>query len=358
MQRLSLTMWPIGGARVKHECVHVCVDSRLRLWRSLCRYWAGHSPAGLSAEWRSAWLQGYQSPSRSPGWPTAGRSPGCAGQTHRYGAGQQRYCSRGHNLSPQQTFAQLQGLLRHAGTFSPSLSRLKCYLLSVQLLNLLLMSPQDFIQLTHPAEFSLAGKKKRGVALNFPSFHVKMSIKWRRTYVDVHFFWQTRVDIFPVVIWSQLWGGKMQMNTETFRECAPTLESGALMQCHKQRRSYFRKSDKDGKAAPPHTEPGAMCLLTKQASDCFFFLILENQVKEYKSIRLTRVQSQLRRCAQQLFCLEPTDPRLAVVSWTCTAFTIMAKYHSSDGTANFRVIILHHQIANMSRLRCTQAAHC
>lgn len=96
--------------------------------------------------------------------------------------------------------------------------------------------------------------------------------------------------------------------------------------------SYFCESDKNGKAAHSNTEPSAVCFITKCASDLFY--ITENQVKEYKPIRPTEVQSQHRRCTHQLFCLEPIDPRLAVVSWTWPAFAMRVKYHFSDCTAS------------------------
>lgn len=95
----------------------------------------------------------------------------------------------------------------------------------------------------------------------------------------------------------------MEMNKETFAESAPTLESGALMQRHE--RGIF----------------------------------LENQVKEYKSVTLAKVQSQLRHCGRQLFCLEPIDPRLAVVSWMCAALTIKVKYQFLRLHSLFRIYI-------------------
>lgn len=36
-------------------------------------------------------------------------------------------------------------------------------------------------------------------------------------------------------------------------------------------RLYFRESDKNREAAHPNTEPGAVCFITKCASDFFFF---------------------------------------------------------------------------------------
>lgn len=63
---------------------------------------------------------------------------------------------------------------------------------------------------------------------------------------------------------------------------------------------------------PIQTQPGTVCFITTCASD--YFYIFENQVQEYKSLTLTKVQSQHRHCAQQLFCLEAIDPRLAMVS--------------------------------------------
>lgn len=63
-------------------CVNALYDSRLWLWKALYRCWAGRSAVSHSAGWHSAWQQGYQSPSLSPGWLTAVLSPECAEGTH------------------------------------------------------------------------------------------------------------------------------------------------------------------------------------------------------------------------------------------------------------------------------------
>lgn len=71
-----------SSMRVCSVCVNMLYDSQLWLWKSLCRCWEGHSAVSLSAGWHSAWQQGYQSPSLSPGWLTTVLSPGCAKGTH------------------------------------------------------------------------------------------------------------------------------------------------------------------------------------------------------------------------------------------------------------------------------------
>lgn len=159
----------------------VCVDSRRWLWISLCRYWGGHFPAGLSAEWRSAWRQGYQSPSRSPGWLTTGQSPGCAGETHRISNQSTTWLYLSAQPFRTANICTVTGTISTCWTLSPLPFHLKCYLLSVQLLNLLFLCPQDFIQLTHPAEFSLAREKIRCDS----SFHVQTIIMSSRTALDL-----------------------------------------------------------------------------------------------------------------------------------------------------------------------------
>lgn len=64
---------------------------------------------------------------------------------------------------------------------------------------------------------------------------------------------------------------------------------------------------------PVQTEPGAASVITKCSSDFFFCIIifgldLEKQVKECKSILLTKVPSQHKLRAHQLFCLDSIDP--------------------------------------------------
>lgn len=115
--------------------------------------------------------------------------------------------------------------------FSPFPFHPKCYLLSVQLLNLLFLCPNDFIQLTHPAEFGLA----REINRRDPSSRVRTIIKWSRTagYLRQRpFLLADMCRRIPCSHLDPTARGKMGSFKGYFTGYAPTLESGELMQWH------------------------------------------------------------------------------------------------------------------------------
>lgn len=94
-----------------------------------------------------------------------------------------------------------------------------------------------------------------------------------------------------------------------------------------------------------------MCFITKRASDLFY--ITENQVKEYKSIRLTKEPSQRRRWAHQLFCRETYWSPVS-----CGQLNVNCLNHEGEmpllrGHSLFSLIRLGHQINSTSRLKCS-----
>lgn len=274
MQRLSVSVtqtWVCGvfgltavTLEISLQVLRRPLSSRSLCWMTLCMAAALSEPISIS------WLADNRAVSRVCWWNTG------------YRIRNQRDCTCHRTLSEQQTFAQWQGLLRNAGLFHNDIFNLKCYLLSVQLLDLLLLCPKDFIQLTHPAEFSLAREKNRCD----PWFHVKIIIMVSRTAVDLRphpFLLADTCRHIPCSHLGPTVRGKMEMNKVTFTERTPTLESRDLMQCQERgivlQSFYFRESDKNGKAAHLNTEPGAVCFITNCASE--FFHTLENLRKEY-----------------------------------------------------------------------------
>lgn len=142
------------------------LSSRSLCWMTLCM------AAGLSEPISISWLADNRAVSRVCWW-----------NTHKISNQETAWLYL--SLQPFRTAnicTAIVSVIRTCGTFSPLPSHLKRYLLSVQLLSLLLLCPKDFIQLTHPAEFSLAREKER----RDPSFQVRMIIVLSRTAVDLH----------------------------------------------------------------------------------------------------------------------------------------------------------------------------
>lgn len=202
---LSVTMRRIGTARVKPECVE-------------CVWTHGCDSGYLSAGTEEATLQ--QVPLLNDalhggrvirahldllaGWQQ-GSLQGVLMKHTGYRISKQHDCTCHRNLSEQQTFAQLQGLLNHAGlfyhyhlTWNDTFSLYNCWIFSSCVLRILSSS--------HILLSLVWWGKKRGVTLRFMSKWSSCRAGQQWTYIDIHFFWQTCVHIFPVVIWTQLWG--------------------------------------------------------------------------------------------------------------------------------------------------------
>lgn len=165
------------------------LSSRSLCWMTLCM------AAGLSEPISISWLADNRAVSRVCWWNTQNIES----------VNNVTTCQR--NLSERQTFAQLQGLLRHAGlfhhyhlTWNVTFSLYNCWIFSSCVLRILSSS--------HILLSLVWWWKKRGVTHRFSAKWSSCRAGQQWTYIDIHFFWQTCVNIFPVVIWTQLLGEK------------------------------------------------------------------------------------------------------------------------------------------------------